>query len=69
MAVFAESLEVMFPTAKTLSLGEKLDSLNKNLFINSFLYRILDEMHNEHDREIMRTHFRLDDEFQRDEEK
>ena len=69
MAVFAESLELLFPTAKTPSLGEKLDSLNKNLFINAFLYRILDEMPNAKDQEIMRAHFRLDDEFQRDEEK
>ena len=44
MALFKDSLEVMFPLTKTKSLGEKLDSLNKNLFINSFLYRILDEI-------------------------
>ena len=65
MMFFREALETMFPGSDR-SIGEKLDSLNKNLFINEFLYGILDSVPLPSNQMVMRRHYRLDDEFQQE---
>ena len=53
----------MFIKKDAYNLGEKLDDIKKNLFINDFLYDILDKTPTLYDQMVMRKHFTLNDEF------
>ena len=63
MAFFSEALEVMFPYGTDLSIGEKVETLNKNLFLNEFLYNFLDNIELKDNKMIIRNLYGLNDEF------
>ena len=62
MASFKITLEEVFPTRELCNIGLKLRSIDKNIFLNEFLYNILADVPAYQDQMIMREHFILNHE-------
>jgi len=59
MADFRGALESIFPAKELPNIGLKLQSLDKNIFLNEFLYNILADIPGFQHQVIMREHFVL----------
>ena len=59
----------MFPDEKCPNIGDKLYNLNKNIFLNDYLYEILENVIGAQNKAITREYFNLNDEdFENDED-
>ena len=60
MTEFVNVLDAMFPSCyQEENIGYKLDSIDKNIFLNEFLYGVLNEITGQVDQDIMRDHFAM----------
>ena len=59
MQNFKHALDIMYPDETNI--GYKLDAINKNLFVNDFLYQILDSTKEIESKLIMSEYFNLKD--------
>ena len=60
MARFKDTLEHMFPEGDHGNIGSRLAKFGKNIFLNEFLYGILEDTPGLEDQLIVRQHFLLD---------